>query len=135
MADATELTLPAGSVDVLFSNWLLMYLSEEEVIKLASDALAWVRRAALSCCVVLQTAVAEGLAPYSALLSRRAHAPVNGHQMWWQVGPSMHGMLIKQCIQSRACLTIHKCCHKLASHQVLDLADVPLPRMLYLRNV
>lgn len=42
VADATELVLPAGSVDVLFSNWLLMYLSDAEVAKLASDALAWV---------------------------------------------------------------------------------------------
>ena len=52
VADATELVLPAGSVDVLFSNWLLMYLSDAEVVKLASDALAWVRSVALSCCIV-----------------------------------------------------------------------------------
>ena len=49
VADATELVLPPGSVDVLFSNWLLMYLSDAEVAKLASDALAWVRSAALAC--------------------------------------------------------------------------------------
>ena len=52
VADATEMVLPAGSVDVLFSNWLLMYLSDAEVAKLASDALAWVWRTALSCCHV-----------------------------------------------------------------------------------
>ena len=49
VADATELVLPPGAVDVLFSNWLLMYLSDAEVAKLASDALAWVRSAALAC--------------------------------------------------------------------------------------
>ena len=43
-ADATELELPAASFDVVFSNWLLMYLSDAEVSKLASDALRWVRR-------------------------------------------------------------------------------------------
>ena len=42
-ADATELELPAASFDVVFSNWLLMYLSDAEVSKLASDALRWVR--------------------------------------------------------------------------------------------
>ena len=42
-ADATELELPAASFDVVFSNWLLMYLSDDEVSKLASDALRWVR--------------------------------------------------------------------------------------------
>jgi hypothetical protein len=41
--DATELEVPAGSVDVVFSNWLLMYLADSEVAKLAADALRWVR--------------------------------------------------------------------------------------------
>ncbi len=43
VGDATELELPAGSADVVFSNWLLMYLSDKEVAKLAGDALTWVR--------------------------------------------------------------------------------------------
>lgn len=42
VGDATELELPAGSVDVLFSNWLLMYLGDEEVSSLATRALSWV---------------------------------------------------------------------------------------------
>jgi len=41
--DATELELPAASFDIVFSNWLLMYLSDDEVSKLATDALRWVR--------------------------------------------------------------------------------------------
>ena len=41
--DATELELPMASFDVVFSNWLLMYLSDDEVSKLAADALCWVR--------------------------------------------------------------------------------------------
>jgi 2-polyprenyl-3-methyl-5-hydroxy-6-metoxy-1,4-benzoquinol methylase len=40
--DATELDLPAGETDCLFSNWLLMYLSDAEVAALAAKALAWV---------------------------------------------------------------------------------------------
>ena len=40
--DATEMALPPNSVDVLFSNWLLMYLGDAEVAKLATDALTWV---------------------------------------------------------------------------------------------
>jgi phosphoethanolamine N-methyltransferase len=39
--DAMELSLPKGSVDVVFSNWLLMYLSDEEVTKLAASMLSW----------------------------------------------------------------------------------------------
>jgi phosphoethanolamine N-methyltransferase len=35
--------LPADSQDIVFSNWLLMYLSDAEVAKLAADALHWVR--------------------------------------------------------------------------------------------
>ena len=50
-ADATELELPAASFDVVFSNWLLMYLSDNEVSKLASDALRWVRRTDLACII------------------------------------------------------------------------------------
>ncbi|KAK9864301.1 hypothetical protein WJX84_007766, partial [Apatococcus fuscideae] len=39
--DATELRLEAGSTDVVFSNWLLMYLTDAEVAHLASNALNW----------------------------------------------------------------------------------------------
>jgi len=42
VGDATELDLEEGSFDVVFSNWLLMYLGDDEVADLASDALAWV---------------------------------------------------------------------------------------------
>lgn len=42
MGDATELDLEEGGADVVFSNWLLMYLDDDEVYDLASDALAWV---------------------------------------------------------------------------------------------
>lgn len=42
VADVTELDLPEASADVVFSNWLLMYLSDEECSKLARDALRWV---------------------------------------------------------------------------------------------
>lgn len=42
VGDATELQLPAGSVDVLFSNWLLMYLGDAEVASLARRSLSWV---------------------------------------------------------------------------------------------
>ena len=48
--DATELELPAASFDVVFSNWLLMYLSDAEVTKLAADALCWVRAQPCSPC-------------------------------------------------------------------------------------
>ncbi|KAK9826761.1 hypothetical protein WJX81_007185 [Elliptochloris bilobata] len=40
--DATELDLPPAHADIVFSNWLLMYLSNAEVAKLAADALSWV---------------------------------------------------------------------------------------------
>ena len=43
VGDATEMDLSEGSVDVVFSNWLLMYLDDAECEQLASDALAWVR--------------------------------------------------------------------------------------------
>ena len=39
--DATQLSLPAASADVVFSNWLLMYLSDAEVDMLARNMLTW----------------------------------------------------------------------------------------------
>ncbi|CAH3041219.1 unnamed protein product [Pocillopora meandrina] len=42
-ADVTKLELPKGSYDVIFSNWLLMYLSDEELEKLAMNMLLWLR--------------------------------------------------------------------------------------------
>lgn len=40
--DVTELQLPPNSADLVFSNWLLMYLSDEEVSALAVNMLQWV---------------------------------------------------------------------------------------------
>ena len=42
VGDATELQLPGDCCDVLFSNWLLMYLSDAEVTSLGNRALSWV---------------------------------------------------------------------------------------------
>ncbi|GMH44018.1 hypothetical protein BSKO_11952 [Bryopsis sp. KO-2023] len=39
--DVTKLELEESSFDVIFSNWLLMYLSDEEVESLALRALTW----------------------------------------------------------------------------------------------
>eukprot|EP00775_Hariotina_reticulata_P003093 gene3093-3372_t len=41
VADVTELTQEAGAYDVVFSNWLLMYLSDAEVQQLAAKILSW----------------------------------------------------------------------------------------------
>lgn len=40
--DVTELRLPTDSADVVFSNWLLMYLDDDEVANLAASMLGWV---------------------------------------------------------------------------------------------
>ena len=53
VADVTELQLPDGCCDVIFSNWLLMYLSDAEVAALANNMLRWVRDA---CCCRLTAA-------------------------------------------------------------------------------
>jgi phosphoethanolamine N-methyltransferase len=42
VADVTELAVAGGSCDVVFSNWLLMYLSDDEVRALATNMLEWV---------------------------------------------------------------------------------------------
>lgn len=41
VADVTELQQEPGAYDVVFSNWLLMYLSDAEVAALAAKVLAW----------------------------------------------------------------------------------------------
>ena len=42
VGDACQLDLAKGAYDVVFSNWLLMYLCDDECAKLAADALSWV---------------------------------------------------------------------------------------------
>ncbi|KAK6127617.1 hypothetical protein DH2020_038634 [Rehmannia glutinosa] len=44
-ADVTspDLNFPEGSLDVIFSNWLLMYLSDNEVEKLAERMVKWLK--------------------------------------------------------------------------------------------
>jgi phosphoethanolamine N-methyltransferase len=42
VADVTQLRCEPRQFDVVFSNWLLMYLSDEEVSQLVKNALTWV---------------------------------------------------------------------------------------------
>ncbi|XP_063951468.1 uncharacterized protein LOC129268806 isoform X1 [Lytechinus pictus] len=42
-ADVMTLDLPLNSYDVIFSNWLFMYLSNEELLALASRLLGWLK--------------------------------------------------------------------------------------------
>ena len=41
--DALKLNFPPNSFDIVFSNWLLMYLTDEEVQTLASNCLNWLK--------------------------------------------------------------------------------------------
>ncbi|XP_033625910.1 phosphoethanolamine N-methyltransferase-like isoform X2 [Asterias rubens] len=43
-ADVTALDFPPESFDVIFSNWLMMYLTDEEVIQLAAKTLSWLTK-------------------------------------------------------------------------------------------
>ncbi|TRY93992.1 hypothetical protein DNTS_021137 [Danionella cerebrum] len=42
-ADVTKLDFPEHSFDLIFSNWLLMYLSDQELTSLAEKFLRWLR--------------------------------------------------------------------------------------------
>ncbi|XP_071785730.1 uncharacterized protein [Asterias amurensis] len=42
--DVTALDFPPESFDVIFSNWLMMYLTDEEVIQLAAKTLSWLTK-------------------------------------------------------------------------------------------
>ncbi|XP_020779173.1 phosphoethanolamine methyltransferase isoform X2 [Boleophthalmus pectinirostris] len=42
-ADVTKLEIPQNSIDFIFSNWLLMYLSDEELQCLTEKMLGWLR--------------------------------------------------------------------------------------------
>lgn len=42
-ADVTTLEFPAASADLVFSNWLLMYLTDDEVAALFQNMLRWTR--------------------------------------------------------------------------------------------
>jgi phosphoethanolamine N-methyltransferase len=43
-ADVTSLELPEAQTDLVFSNWLLMYLDDDEVKGLAERCMRWLRR-------------------------------------------------------------------------------------------
>jgi len=43
VADVTKLDLPAESADIIFSNWLLMYLNDEETAEFFKKQLSWLR--------------------------------------------------------------------------------------------
>uniref|UniRef100_A0A914HY38 phosphoethanolamine N-methyltransferase n=1 Tax=Globodera rostochiensis TaxID=31243 RepID=A0A914HY38_GLORO len=43
VGDATGLQFDEGSVDLVFTNWLLMYMSDEEVVQFVANALQWLR--------------------------------------------------------------------------------------------
>lgn len=41
--DVAQLDFPAGSFDLVFSNWLLMYLTDDELERLTQKALKWLK--------------------------------------------------------------------------------------------
>uniref|UniRef100_A0A0N5AGB7 phosphoethanolamine N-methyltransferase n=1 Tax=Syphacia muris TaxID=451379 RepID=A0A0N5AGB7_9BILA len=43
VADAVNLKLDDNSMDLVFTNWLMMYLTDEEVIRFLTNALHWLR--------------------------------------------------------------------------------------------
>uniref|UniRef100_A0A914C8H3 phosphoethanolamine N-methyltransferase n=1 Tax=Acrobeloides nanus TaxID=290746 RepID=A0A914C8H3_9BILA len=43
VADAIHLELPSSSVDLVFTNWLLMYLSDSETLQFLLNVLRWLR--------------------------------------------------------------------------------------------
>ncbi|KAI3418205.1 hypothetical protein GPALN_010422 [Globodera pallida] len=43
VGDATGLQFDEGSVDLVFTNWLLMYMSDEETVQFVANALQWLR--------------------------------------------------------------------------------------------
>jgi phosphoethanolamine N-methyltransferase len=43
VSDAAHLNLPASSVDIVFTNWLMMYMSDSEVVEFVTGALKWLR--------------------------------------------------------------------------------------------
>jgi phosphoethanolamine N-methyltransferase len=43
VSDAANLNLPASSVDLLFTNWLMMYMADSEVVEFVTGALKWLR--------------------------------------------------------------------------------------------
>ncbi|KAI8790401.1 phosphoethanolamine N-methyltransferase [Biomphalaria glabrata] len=43
VADVTRMNIPSESVDFIFSNWLLMYLEDKEVLALFGKLLSWLK--------------------------------------------------------------------------------------------
>lgn len=43
VSDAAHLQLPPNSVDLVFTNWLMMYMSDHEVVEFITNALKWMR--------------------------------------------------------------------------------------------
>ncbi len=76
-----ELSLPAGSCDVAFSNWLLMYLGDAEVQQLARNMLSWVRAAVvLGMFVPVLMAFVTALAVLCGCASERCGGAAAGTQ-------------------------------------------------------
>ncbi|KAM3612427.1 uncharacterized protein V6R79_008077 [Siganus canaliculatus] len=42
-ADVTKMDVPKNSIDFIFSNWLLMYLTDEELMAVTEKMLSWLR--------------------------------------------------------------------------------------------
>uniref|UniRef100_A0A914LUS3 phosphoethanolamine N-methyltransferase n=1 Tax=Meloidogyne incognita TaxID=6306 RepID=A0A914LUS3_MELIC len=43
VGDAVKLDFEEGSIDIVFTNWLLMYLVDEEVVQFLINAIKWLR--------------------------------------------------------------------------------------------
>ena len=43
VSDAAHLQLPKRSIDLVFTNWLMMYMTDPEVVEFVTNALKWLR--------------------------------------------------------------------------------------------
>lgn len=43
VSDAAHLHLPKRSIDLVFTNWLMMYMSDHEVVEFVTNALKWLK--------------------------------------------------------------------------------------------
>lgn len=43
VGDAVHLQMESDSVDLVFTNWLMMYLSDTEVVEFLLNAIRWLR--------------------------------------------------------------------------------------------
>ncbi|XP_051901042.1 phosphoethanolamine methyltransferase isoform X2 [Pristis pectinata] len=131
-ADITQMQLPGNSFDLIFSNWLFMYLTDAELVNLATCLLSWLQPRGFlffrESCFFQSGNVKRSFNPtvyrkpadYNRILTSAVIGPDPGGQLWGfeiVMSKSVQAYIKLKRNQNQVCWLLQKVARDRSAHQ------------------